>query len=249
MNENPIPVMPPYSDDYVWAARKAERKRRLRMRRIRNRAAILLLAALTVTAATHSCGKQDNAVTAAEPTLAPQTITINTVTFNTYPVAEDTLHPQEETTAAPNIGDFDEETQRRILNEVCGGDTSKFCALMAIAYSESRFEVYKIGDGGDSYGAFQINLPAQADRITALGYSFEDMFDPVKAAAVALDYLEWIMAECETEDVGTHEVFMSYNMGWRGAHNAMATGITETGYSTEVLNSYREYTAMLEGTP
>ena len=170
------------------------------------------------------------------------------MTFNTYPAGEDTLHPEQELRQV-NLtarGDFDEETQRRILYDVCGGDTQKFCALLAIAYTESRFEIFKIGDSGTSYGAFQINLPAQADRIEALGYNSEEMFDPVKAAAVALDYLEWIMDACDTDTVATHEVFMSYNMGYWGAHSAMEDGVEKTAYSTEVLGNYTEYLAAVE---
>jgi len=233
MNEERIPVMPPYSDDYAWAARKAERMRRKRIRNIRNRTAALLVATIGTVAIARSCSNEENAVTAAaEATPIPAT-TINAVIIQTkHP--EEMIHSQEPPALLDGVADLPLEYQLK-LYDLCGQIPERFCALMAIAYQESRFELYEIGDGGNSYGIFQINLPAQADRIEALDFNNEEMLDPIKSAQVALDYIDWILAQMGAEEYDSHLLYMAYNQGWWGANNAIDAGIYSSAYSRDVL--------------
>lgn len=62
-------------------------------------------------------------------------------------------------TDTPLLGtaDLDPEIQWAIFTEVCGQDPDAFCALMAIAYTESRYTANLVGDDGKSVGMMQIN--------------------------------------------------------------------------------------------
>lgn len=64
---------------------------------------------------------------------------------------------------------LDAETQWAIFEQVCGQNASDFCALMAIAHKESRFDPYLVGDDGKSLGIMQINTKWHTGRMEALG--------------------------------------------------------------------------------
>ena len=244
MNEERIPVMPPYSDDYAWAARKAERLRRKRIRNIRNRTAALLAAALGTVVIARSCSHEETAATAAAEATPIPAITINALTIQTKS-PEELIHSQEPPALLDGVADLPLEYQLKLYN-LCGQDPERFCALMAIAYQESRFEIYEIGDGGNSYGMFQINLPAQADRIEALNFNREEMLDPIKSAEVALDYIDWILAQMGAEEYDSHLLYMAYNQGWWGANNAIDAGIYSSAYSRDVLQTWHTYMEAME---
>lgn len=140
--------------------------------------------------------------------------------------------------------DLEAESQWAIY-DLCG-DSGLFCLVMAIADNETHFDPCAIGDGGGSFGIFQINVKWHLDRMERLGVT--DLTDPVQCAAVAIDYL------LELEDrYGfaplSHEHLMSYNMGPGNARKAINNGTTSTAYSREVMTVYQGYLEELEATP
>lgn len=139
---------------------------------------------------------------------------------------------------------LDAETQWAIFEQVCGQDTSAFCALMAIAYRESHFTPDLVGDDGKSFGMMQINTKWHTGRMEALGVT--DLADPVQCAAVALDYLQELSTRYGFGWVEDHAIYMAYNMGPGGASNALAAGRTSTSYSEAVLKVYHSYMNEME---
>lgn len=133
--------------------------------------------------------------------------------------------------------EMDADLQRDIYT-LCGADTELFCAVLAIATAESGLDPDMVGDGGDSVGLMQINIPAQQERMQALGVT--DLFDPGQNVAVAVDYLQWIMARMGT-GCADQSTYMAYNMGLTGAQKALESGTVETAYSRAVFTYYAEY--------
>lgn len=142
-----------------------------------------------------------------------------------------------------STADLDPEIQWAIFTEVCGQDPDAFCALMAIAYTESRYTADLVGDDGKSVGMMQINTKWHTDRMEALGVT--DLTDPVQCAAVALDYLQELARTTE-RGFNDHALYMAYNMGPSGARRAQAAGIVSTDYTEAVLEIYRNYMTEME---
>lgn len=139
--------------------------------------------------------------------------------------------------------DLESETQWAIFTEVCGQDPSAFCAVMAIAYTESRFTPDLVGDDGLSFGMMQINTKWHTGRMEALGVT--DLTDPVQCAAVGLDYLQEL-ARTTGSSLTDDALYMAYNMGPTGARRALEAGRTSTSYSEAVLEVYQEYMTEME---
>lgn len=134
---------------------------------------------------------------------------------------------------------LDVNTQISIYGQ-CGCDRKLFCAVMAIAAVESNFDAASIGDEGISYGMFQINTEAQADRIEALGVT--DLTDPIQCARVAIDYISWLTDRLDMDEpYGSHELYMAYNMGLQGSLDAQASGVADTQYSRKATMYYEEF--------
>ena len=142
------------------------------------------------------------------------------------------------------IADLDPALQEAIF-EMCHYDTNRFCAVMAIAFSESRYNPDAVGDNGQSIGMMQINTTAQADRIEALGVT--DLTDPLQNALVAVDYLLWLEDNLGSADpYSKHAIYMAYNMGLTGCREALQNGISCTSYSTGTLETYHAYLEWME---
>ena len=134
---------------------------------------------------------------------------------------------------------LDVNTQISIYGQ-CGCDRELFCAVMAIAATESDFDIAAIGDEGISVGMCQINTVAQAARIEALGVT--DLTNPIQCARVAIDYISWLVDSLDTNDpYSSHALYMAYNMGLQGSLDAQANGATETRYTREATWYYTEY--------
>ncbi|MBS6347194.1 MAG: transglycosylase SLT domain-containing protein [Oscillospiraceae bacterium] len=138
---------------------------------------------------------------------------------------------------------LDAETQAAIL-ELCGGDRDTFCAIMAIAWVESRFDTDAVGDNGVSIGMMQINTRWHTGRMEALGVT--DLTDPVQCAAVALDYLRELSEGYGFRWITDHDLYMAYNMGPGNARTALNAGTTSSHYSRSVLAAFGEYAAEME---
>lgn len=177
------------------------------------------------------------------PTASAQADTTSTPTEE--PSAADLWSDDRSRTDTPLLGtaDLDPEIQWAIFTEVCGQDPDAFCALMAIACTESRYTADLVGDDGKSVGMMQINTKWHTDRMEALGVT--DLTDPVQCAAVALDYLQELARTTES-GFNDHALYMAYNMGPSGARRAQAAGITSTDYTEAVLEIYRNYMTEME---
>lgn len=138
--------------------------------------------------------------------------------------------------------ELDAETQWAIY-DLCGQDNSLFCAVMAIAKTETGFQADAVGDNSVSIGMMQINTNWHTERMAQLGVT--DLTDPVQCAAVAIDYIEYL---AERFGVGTdsHTLYMAYNMGPTGARSAIAEGTYSTDYSRQVMADYEAYLAELD---
>ena len=138
---------------------------------------------------------------------------------------------------------LEEDIQRSIFN-ACGKDVELFCAVMAIANRESRFDPNAVGDSGRSIGMMQINTNAHVDRIESLGVS--DLTDIGQNVSVAIDYLSELMS---IFDIGMddHLLYMAYNMGPSAAKRAFESGTTSTEYSREVMEHYQNYMSQAGG--
>lgn len=166
-----------------------------------------------------------------QPSATESAITLEYQTFNGYMEQAPTLLPSL---------DMDYNTQLKIYMEACRCDPKLFAAVMAIGTTESGLNPKAIGDGGNSIGMMQINTHWQADRINRLGIT--DLTDPVQNALVAVDYIDWITERLDTTDPYYHnDLYMAYNMGWKGYRNANAAGYTSTEYSRDTLTTYWEY--------
>ncbi len=158
-----------------------------------------------------------------------------------------TLEVQTTTECCPpllEIADLDPALQEAIF-EMCHYDINRFCAVMAIAFSESRYNPDAVGDNGQSIGMMQINTAAQADRIQALGVT--DLTDPLQNVAVAVDYLLWLEDNLGSADpYSKHAIYMAYNMGLTGCREALQNGISCTNYSTSTLATYHTYLEWME---
>lgn len=150
-------------------------------------------------------------------------------------------HGQEET---PLLDvDLDPVTQWGIYAAACDRDPALFCAVIAIAWTESRFQPDTVGDGGNSLGMMQINTKYHGERMEALGIT--DLTDPIQSALVAADYLKEIerLTGATTDDP---LLYMAYNMGPAGARKALQAGTESTEYSDKVLALYRGYREQME---
>ena len=139
--------------------------------------------------------------------------------------------------------DLDPVTQWGIYTAACDRDPAIFCAVMAIGYTESRFNADTGGDGGDSLGMMQINTRYHGERMEALGVT--DLTDPVQCALVAVDYLKELMDSFQA-DTGDHVLYMAYNMGPKGAREAVQAGTTSTAYSRGIMALYLSYMEEME---
>ena len=176
------------------------------------------------------------------PTEAP------TPTPEPTPEPTATPEPTPEVTATVKLLEsvpLDAETQAAIL-ELCGGDRDTFCAIMAIAWVESRFDTDAVGDNGVSIGMMQVNTRWHTGRMEALGVT--DLTDPVQCAAVALDYLRELSEGYGFGWITDHDLYMAYNMGPGNARIAIDSGTASSGYSSAALTAYGDYTLEMEAT-
>lgn len=162
------------------------------------------------------------------------------------PAPTATPEPTPEVTATVKLLEsvpLDAETQAAIL-ELCGSDPDTFCAIMAIARTESHFDTDAVGDNGVSIGMMQINTRWHTGRMEALGVT--DLTDPVQCAAVALDYLRELSEGYGFGWITDHDLYMAYNMGPGNARTALNAGTTSSHYSRSVLAAFGEYAAEME---
>lgn len=135
---------------------------------------------------------------------------------------------------------FDATTQRCIFEEVCGGDPEKFVMLIAVGHQETSgsFNPYALGDNGNAYGWLQTHPYWHWSRMAKHGiYSAEELYDPVKAAYVGLDYLEEIKHDRLGVTAMTADVYNVYNAGH------LSTNATVISRANNVMSYYNTYMA------
>lgn len=128
------------------------------------------------------------------------------------------------------------DIQQRIYQDVCSCDVEMFCALMATAKVESEFEVTMIGDQGESFGPFQIQPKWHKARMERHNVTIEDLHDPVKSAAVALDLFEELIASNDYSGYCI-EVSIIYNAGHYTRNESAVS------YANKVFDQYQQYLA------
>lgn len=83
--------------------------------------------------------------------------------------------------AAAQGGSLTEAEVIAVLREA-GAPEEWISPLLTIAFCESRWSPYAVGDGGNSLGMFQLWY----GWARPMGYAPDDLYDPVKAARTAL---------------------------------------------------------------
>lgn len=222
--------------------RRAARRKRQRRRRIAQAAAVGAVAVFAIGMAVTSAATQGSRTPAlSAPLPSPEIFTL-APTISSY--IEPTATP--EATATAKLLEsvpLDAETQAAIL-ELCGGDRDTFCAIMAIAWVESRFDTDAVGDNGVSIGMMQVNTRWHTGRMEALGVT--DLTDPVQCAAVALDYLRELSEGYGFGWITDHDLYMAYNMGPGNARIAIDSGAASSDYSRAALTAYGDYAQEME---
>lgn len=226
--------------------RRAARRKRQRRRRIAQAAAVGAVAVFAIGMAVTSAATQGSRTPALSAPLPSPEICAPAPTASSYIGPTATPEPTPEATTAVKLLEsvpLDAETQAAIL-ELCGGDRDTFCAIMAIAWVESRFDTDEVGDNGVSIGMMQVNTRWHTGRMEALGVT--DLTDPVQCAAVALDYLRELSEGYGFGWITDHDLYMAYNMGPGNARIAIDSGTASSGYSRAALTAYGDYAQEME---
>ena len=226
--------------------RRAARRKRQRRRRIAQAAAVGAVAAFAIGMAVTCAATQGSRMPALSAPLPSPEIFTPAPTASTYIGPTATPEPTPEATDPVKILEsvpLDAQTQSAIF-ELCGSDPDTFCAIMAIARTESHFDTDAVGDNGVSIGMMQINTRWHTGRMEALGVT--DLTDPVQCAAVALDYLRELSEGYGFGWITDHDLYMAYNMGPGNARTALNAGTTSSHYSRSVLAAFEECAAEME---
>lgn len=226
------------------ADRRAARRRRQRRRRIVRLATTGAVAAIAIGVVFMSAASERSRTPTAP--LPSSEVSTPEPTQNAYIEPTATPEPTPEATDPVKILEsvpLDAQTQSAIF-ELCGSDPDTFCAIMAIARTESHFDTDAVGDNGVSIGMMQINTRWHTGRMEALGVT--DLTDPVQCAAVALDYLRELSEGYGFRWITDHDLYMAYNMGPGNARTALNAGTTSSHYSRAALTAYRDYAQEME---
>ncbi len=227
------------------AAHRA-RKRRRKIAQIVGAAAALALGA-SIVAAAATAGSREPTPSAPsdlqgpEPTATAYIPPTESIVLQAAPSPAPAPPPEPEQPAKLlESVPLDAETQAAIF-DLCGQDPELFCAVMAIAWRESRFRSDVVGDSGVSKGMYQINTRWHTERMKKLGVT--DLTDPVQCTAVALDYLRELSTRYGFGWVHDNTLFMGYNAGPSRAQRMLRNGVTSTAYSRETIALMETYLA------
>lgn len=197
--------------------------------RIKVDCAFVVSLAVTATIALCSCRPAQVAEVTSEPTtFATIAETTEEVTepAETEPTATEATEPEE---TLPPITLYDvplsEDLQTYIIEtaKVNGIDPA---IIFAIAFRESRYDPYAVGDNGSSLGLMQVQPYWHSERMERLGCP--NLLDPFQNVTVAVDYLVELLTRYKTID----KALTAYNKG----HYAG----TVTEYAVAVLNLAEE---------
>ena len=132
------------------------------------------------------------------------------------------------------------KTQKEI-NKWCEKYNVSFHLIMSMAYQESHFDEKAIGDNGKAYGAWQIHPDIWDGVIKKFDYSWNDMFDPVKAGRVCAYIMKAHFENYDDPEFAT----MAWNGGSTYAFRKIDAGEVSE-YATEVLNRSEKWERMAE---
>ena len=144
------------------------------------------------------------------------------------PTKEPTAKPTKEPFKVIKDCPWSKKTQKAIA-KICKEYGIKFEIVMSMAVRESDFRADLIGDGGRAYGAFQIHYWEWKGLMDKLGYTLDDMYDPVKQADACCAILEGHYKEYNN----TNYALMAYNGGSAYAKRMMKAGRVSS-YADEV---------------
>lgn len=131
-----------------------------------------------------------------------------------------------------------DEAAQEVIFGICKDHGVAFPLVMAIIERESHFDADARSATGDS-GMMQIN-DCNLEALAAQGYeNMFDLYDNVSAGA-------WMLSELFKKHEDTTLVLMCYNMGERGAQDALAAGVTETDYTREITSRAQEFTYYID---
>lgn len=178
--------------------------------------------AVTAIIALCSCKPAEEAEITFEPTTfatTEETTEVVTEPTETEPTDTEATEPTE---TLPPITLYDvplsEELQTHIIETatVYGIDPA---IIFAIAYKESKYDPYAVGDSGGSLGLLQVQPYWHSERMERLGCP--NLLDPFQNVTVAVDYLVEMLTWYGTID----KALVAYN---RGSYEGT---ITEYAYS------------------
>jgi len=139
-------------------------------------------------------------------------------------VAEEQPVKEAQTMVSVNVYDvpLDVELQLFIIRE-CEKHHIEPTVILGMAQRESNFTADVIGDGGDSFGMWQVQPRWHQDRMNKLGVT--DLLDPKQNVVVAIDYLAE-MLDWYDEDIA--KALTAYNQGsFKGVVSNYAKAVLE----------------------
>ena len=126
------------------------------------------------------------------------------------------------------------EEQQKFTYYLCTGYNIDFTLVMALIQNESSFDPAVISITND-YGYMQINKINHQWLTDTLGVTdFTDPYQNIRAGV-------FVLRKLYERYQDTNMVLMAYNMGDYGAQKAWESGVTNTNYSSTILELMQEY--------
>lgn len=127
---------------------------------------------------------------------------------------------------------------QRFIYEVCADENVPVALAMAMIDHESHFNPEAVSET-DDYGLMQIN--AINHEQLEEQYRAADMLDPYQNVFCGIKIIGSYIEKYEDYSYA----LMAYNMGDYGARKAWENGVTNTDYSTTILNLMQKYEEVL----
>lgn len=125
------------------------------------------------------------------------------------------------------------------IASVCDEYNISFSFIMAMIYTESRFQVNAKSRYGD-YGLMQINKMNHAWIAKATGVT--NFLDPIQNVTAGCYMLAQLFEKYEEP----HLVLMAYNLGEQKAKSLWKQNIYSTAYSRQIVNLEMEYSSYID---
>lgn len=130
---------------------------------------------------------------------------------------------------------WSQKTQRDIFY-ICHKRNISFELCIAQAKRESNWNARALGDDGQAYGAWQIHPAVWQSVIRKMGYTWDDMFNQVKAA----DVYTYIMRSHFQRYDDVEFALLAWRWGGNDALQIISTGINSS-YVNEILKNTQKF--------